>query len=161
MGYTTEADDWEVQGVCQVGVGAGFAGGIWLFEFWSADADYDGFFIFAGLGLGLGGSLGGGGAPMKSIVRQLQGAKTNALQQHEDNFSTLECENKFSAAQLHMAAGRLTTAGGGAAIGYGLVYISAGAFPRKSLFLSQDVSGWGTGVGLNAATTVGLWRNFQ
>jgi hypothetical protein len=161
MGFTTEADDWEVQGVCQVGVGAFAAGGIWLFQFWSADADYDGFFIFAGLGLGLGGSLGGAGAPMTSIIKQLRGAKQNALSSHEDNFTTLTCENSFSASQLNYAAGRLTTAGVSAAMGYGLVYISAGAFPRKSLFLSQDVSGWGTGVGASAATTVGMWKLFQ
>jgi hypothetical protein len=161
MGYYTQADDWEIQGVCQVGFGVGAAGGAWLFEVSSSEADYDGFYFFAGLGFGLGGSLGGGTIPMSSIIRQLQGARSNALQDHEDAWTELSCENTFSASDLNLAMGRLTTASAGFAVGYGLVYISAGAFPRKTLFLSQSVGGWGTGVGAVGATTVGIWKHLQ
>ena len=156
---TNEADDWEVQGVCQAGGGAFFAGGIWVFQFSSSAADFDGFFTFQGMGLGAGGSLGGVSFPMDSILRQIREKKAaNQLQQHMDLWTDLKCENTFSADQLNWAPGRLSTASVGAALGYGLVYISAGALPRKSLFLSQSVGGWGTGVGATAATLVGVWK---
>jgi hypothetical protein len=154
-----EANDWEVQGVCQVGGGAGFAAGIWVFRFWSADADFDGYFTFQGIGLGVGGSVGGANIPMTAIIRQLQdGRGANPIQDHEDNWSNLKCENKFSASQLNLAAGRLTTVAAGAAVQYGYVWISAGAFPRKTLFLNQGSGGFGTGVGATVDSMVGLWK---
>lgn len=157
MAWTTQAKDWAVLGICQMG-GAAFAGGgIWFFDFKSLTAEVSSPFIFIGAGLGLGGSLGGGYFPDLDIFYKTGKA---AVLARGDEYTWLNCENAFSAADLNMAFGRLSTAGVGVALGYGFTFLSAGKgiLKPKSLFLSQSCGGWGTGVGASAITTIGVWQ---
>ena len=62
----------------------------------------------------------------------------------------------FSANDLDVTSGRITSGGVSAAYGYSLTCISAGAFP--TLFASQDVSGWGIGLAAGISSMVGVWQ---
>jgi hypothetical protein len=77
------------------------------------------------------------------------------------SWSSIECDCKFSAADLNWAPGNATTAGAGLAVGYSLLYISAKNLPFKSLFLSQSCNGFSIGAGASAIATVGLWKWVQ
>lgn len=156
MAFLDQADDWMAVGICQVGGGAFAAGGIWLFQFQSYNAgQYSAYFIYTGLGLGAGGSIGGASLPSLGDMLA-NGPDANNMQ-----WSNLTCENPFSANDLNWAAGRVSLASLSAIVGYSILYISAGKFPSTSLFLSQSCNGWGTGVGLAAMTTVGVWKYVQ
>jgi hypothetical protein len=154
MAFLDQADDWLTVGICQVGGGVFFAGGMWLFQFQSYNAgQYSAFFVYAGLGLGAGGSIGG-----ISLPDMLSNGPPDASKMA---WSTLSCDSAFSANDLNWAAGRVSSGSLAAVVGYSDLAISAGKFPSTSLFQSQDCSGWGTGVGINAVTTVGVWKYVQ
>lgn len=146
MGETTKARDWKVAGMANVGGAVTVGAGVWTFVFQSQSAQYSGSFTFAGGGLGLGGSLGGASMPDFS---------TGGL-----SWTSLECDRSFSAMDLHRSAGRLTTAGAGLAVGYGVVIISAFNW-GGSMFSSQECFGGSVGVGASAMTTVGMWNLLQ
>jgi hypothetical protein len=144
MSLSTKANDWEVAGVAQVGGAAAVGGGVWWLEFRSSAAGMKETFMFGGLGIGVGGSVGGASAPDFSTA--------------QPSYSPLACERAFSIHDLNYSAGRLTTAGAGLAVGYGLVYVSAFNFDG-ALFSSQSCHGFTVGVGASAITTVGMWRS--
>jgi hypothetical protein len=154
MAFDTQADDWEVSSICQAGGASGAGGGVWLFNFQSADANFYGAnFIFIGGGMGVGGSIGGASFPNMFKQSRLGGS---ALV-----WSSIQCDRPFSAADLNWAPGRVTTAGLSLSVGYTLLYVSAKNLPFSSLFLSQSCNGPSIGVGATAMATVGLWKWIQ
>jgi len=146
-GDSAKATDWEVCGVAQAGGAVGVAVGTSVWQFRSALANRQANYNFTGAGLGLGGDLGGAGAPSPVDV---------AKNQQPNLWTQLQCDTAFSLNDLNGSSGRITSAGAGFALGYSIVYISAGTFP--SLFHSQNVSGWSVGVGANASVMVGMWN---
>ncbi len=143
MGFETQASDWKVSGVAQVGGAAAVGGGAWTLIFKSDSADYAAMFAFLGGGLGAGGSVGGASMPDFS---------NGGL-----SWTHIECDEAFSAADLNWSAGRLTTAGAGLAVGYGVIIISAFDWGGP-MFSSQECFGGSIGVGASAMTTVGVWK---
>jgi hypothetical protein len=165
MGWKTQADDWKVTGICQIGGGALVGGGMWLFRFQSFDAGREAHdFMFIGAGIGYGGSIGGASIPLGPIIKQamdqifgLRPDKTHSPL----SWSELNCDSAFSADDLNYAPGRVTTGGAGLAVTYSLLYISAKNLPFRSLFRSEPCGGWSTGVGASVITTVGFWKWVQ
>lgn len=143
---TVPATDWECVGVAQVGGAVVIAAGVYCFEFRSRAADVRGQYLFVGGGLGLGGSLGGGAAP---------GPGDFVSNHVPDLWTALECRQPFSADDLHLAYAALSTLGAAGAYGYFVTRITAGW--ANPLFAEQDVSGWGTGVGVVGAMMPGIW----
>jgi len=143
MGNGTKVTDWEVAGVAQVGGAATLGGGAWMFEFKSTLAAVKQAFVFVGAGLGVGGSVGGASAPDFSAGTP--------------SYTAITCDRAFSVDDLSGSAGRLTTAGAGLAVGYGVTIISAFNL-RGSMFSSQECYGISIGVGAGAMTTVGYWH---
>lgn len=62
----------------------------------------------------------------------------------------------FSGSELDLAYASVSSLGAAAAIGYTLMSITAGWM--DPLFTSQDVSGWGTGVGIAGVMLIGVWK---
>jgi hypothetical protein len=143
MGWNTKASDWKVAGAAQVGGAAGLGAGAWTMIFQSEAANWSGMFAFIGGGIGEGGSIGGASMPDLS---------TGGL-----NWSSLTCDQPFSAADLNWSGGRLSTAGAGLAVGYGVVIITAFNM-SGTLFSSQNCFGGTIGVGASIMTTVGVWK---
>ena len=159
MGWTTQAEDWNVTGIMQIGGAEGLGAVAFLFQFQSYDAGQEGHYVaFFGAGLGLGGDLGGASIPMSDIIDSLRGKQQKLPS--ASAFTALECDNPFSMRELNHAPGRLTTAGAGLAVGYSLLFITATRVFHP-LFRSQSCGGWGTGVGASAITTVGYWQWVQ
>ena len=150
MASNSKATDWQACGVATVGGVRIVGAGIWLFEFRSRIADFRGSYILSAGSLGLGGSLGGGAGP--SPVDVISNSKP-------DLWTSLKCARAFSADDLNWAYGALSCLSVSAAYGYSLMGISAGLL--DSLFDSQDVSGWGTGVGATANISVGAWKRLD
>ncbi|HWD00598.1 MAG TPA: hypothetical protein VG456_27765 [Candidatus Sulfopaludibacter sp.] len=146
MGYSTKASDWKVAGAASLGGGAILGAGAWTFMLQSRHANYSGFFVFLGAGLGAGGSLNGASAP---------NLRTGHL-----NWSDIHCESAFSAEDLNLSMGRLTTGSAGLAVGYGLCYLTAFSF-SQIWFESQSCNGLSVGVGAVAATTAGMWKHLS
>ena len=154
MAFQDQADDWLAVGICQAGGGAFAAGGVWLFQFQSFNAgQYSAFFAYMGLGLGGGGSIGG-----ISLPDMLANGPPDTSKMA---WAGLSCDTAFSANDLNWAPGRVSLATLSAVVGYSLLSVSAANFPSTSLFSSQSCNGWGTGVGLAAVTTVGMWKYVQ
>jgi hypothetical protein len=139
--------DWEVCGVAGVGGASELALGSSMWMFRSQMANCLVKFVFVGAGVGGGGDLGGAGAPSPTDV-----ARGTA----SSSWTRLQCNCPFSVQDLNWASGRITSLGAAFAYGYSACFISAGSFP--SLFNSQDVSGWGTGVGLSGSLLLGVWK---
>lgn len=147
MSANQSSADWSCVGVAQVGGGFGVAAGIYCFEFRSLSANFRGTYLFVGGGLGVGGSLGGGVAPSPGDFVNHD--------QVPDLWTPLVCRRPFSGDDLDKAYAALTTLGVGAAYGYAVTSISAGWV--DPLFTDQNVSGWGTGVGVAGAMMPGVW----
>ncbi|MBT0957505.1 hypothetical protein IV417_08905 [Alphaproteobacteria bacterium KMM 3653] len=143
MSRVIKADDWKVAGAAQVGGAAVVGGGVWTFIFQSAHAHFSGMYTFTGFGLGAGGSMGGASMPDFS---------SGGL-----SWTNLECDRSFSADDLDGSAGRLTTAGAGLAVGYGVAIVSAFNW-GGSMFSSQECFGGSIGVGASAITMAGAWN---
>jgi hypothetical protein len=147
MATNVAANDWQVVGVAQVGGVVVVGAAIYLFEFRSLVANCRVTFLFIGAALGGGGDLGGGAGPSPDSVIH----NTNP-----DLWTSISCTRPFSASDLDVSYGALSTLGAAGAYGYFLTGISAGLV--DNLFDSQDVSGWGTGVGAVGAIMAGLWK---
>jgi hypothetical protein len=147
MSTTATGNDWQAVGVAQVGGARIVGGGIYCFEFRSLSADFRGKYLFLGAGVGAGGSLGGGSAP---------GPGDFITNSKPDLWSKIKCKRPFSGDDLDLAYAALSTLAVEGAYGYALTGISAGLI--DPLFDSQDVSGWGTGVGVIGAILVGVWK---
>jgi hypothetical protein len=146
MSINTEAFDWEACGVAQAGGVCGLGAGIFLYEFRSRIANFRGTYLLTGLAIGLGGSLGGGVAPSPWNV---------ATNTQPNLWSSINCTRPFSGDDLDTCYGSVETVGAAGALGYFLTRISGGYGIR--LFDRQNVSGWGTGVGVIGAILPGMW----
>ena len=137
MSKQTQANDWKVSGVAQIGGAAVVGGGVFFFQFLSEQASVKESFIFSAFGLGAGGSAGG-------------------VSLRPDQPTAIRSDQSFSINDLDSSLGRITSATASLSVGYSLVYISAFNF-SGSLFSSQSVSGGSAGVGLGAFTMAGMW----
>lgn len=156
-----KANDWEIAGIAQVGGADVVGAGVYFFEFRSKAADFRGQFIFIGGGLGLGGSVGGASMPAPGDF---------VCARAYSPFSSLRCDRDFSADDLDLVAGRITSAGASFAYGYSVVRVTAftnalAAGPGllvqaflPTLFHSFPASGWGTGVGASVTVFSGIWK---
>jgi hypothetical protein len=146
MGLSTRASDWKALGITQTGFGLLVAGGIFVFDFYSAAAGLCARYTLTATGTGLGGNLSGFGDPA--------------------GWSDIECSGTdtygqpFSAYDLDKCPGHIGSAGAASGVGYGFVYISAGPKPGfpQYLFAVQSVGGFGIGVGASAFSLTGTWR---
>ena len=152
MGYNDIGDDWQACGVASAALGEAVAGSFGFWEFRSKDADCRATFLFAaaGFGVGFSGSAGGGTAPSPSDV---------VHNRQPDLWSDLNCQRKFSVRDLDWTWGQMSNLAAAACIGYQSTTIAAGRSPV--LFTASDVSGWSTGVSLNAAALWGLWKRLS
>ncbi len=150
MGYKDKANDWQACGVAQVGVVAGVGAGLYLFEFRSISANARAKYTLLSVGIGLGGSMGGGVAPSPSDV---------VHNRMPELFSSIKCLRPFSCEDLNHSFAGMKTLSITGGIGYSNTLISAGFFDR--LFYEQDVSGWGTGVGIVGAKLEGVWTGWS
>jgi len=155
MGWNTRTTDWQVCGLGQVGYGAGYASGTYLFCFYSATAGVSGLYLFSGGGMGVGGNASGiinpadygtVSSPWTQLADQSWGGGLRA----------------FSSYDLNGAWGRISSLGvGGLGISYGVTYITAA--PPWSVtqyyFSSQNVGGlgYGPGGGVGGQAIVGQW----
>lgn len=146
MGLDTQANDWQVCGVMQVAAGEGVAAGLMVFDFFSPTAGVSARFTFKGVGMGLGGDASG-----------------TALPDQIGPFgpwSSITADKPFSVWALNGAWGRVTSAGVGMGVTFGVLFITAA--PAWSLlesyFHSQNVGGFSTGAGAGALALVGNWR---
>jgi hypothetical protein len=141
------AADWQCVGIAQVGGAVGLAAGIYCFDFRSQSADFRGTYLFIGGGLGLGGSLGGGMAPSPGdFIHNTP----------PDVWTSLQVQRPFSGSELDLAYASISSLGAAGAYGYTLMSITAGW--ADPLFTTQNVSGWGTGVGVSGAMLIGVWK---
>ncbi len=148
MSFYAIANDWQAVGIAQAG-GARFVGaGIYCFEFRSLSANFRGKYLFVGAGVGLGGSLGGGAGPSP-----IDFISNNV----PDMWTPLACIRPFSGDDLNIKYAVLSTLGAAGSYGYYLTEITAGW--SDQLFRSENVSGWGTGVGGIGAMLVGIWKH--
>ena len=159
MASDIRANDWEFAGVAQLGGEIVLGGGINMFEVRSRRADFRGQYIFAGLGLGAGAGFSGASAPSPGEFRRGRA---------ESPFGGIRCDRDFSADDLHLTSGRISSGSISPMYGYGLMAITAytTAFsayaPAIQLLLpcyfhSVDVSGWGVGVAANVGIIFGQW----
>jgi hypothetical protein len=147
MKLNSKVADWKICGIAQVGGAGGLGAGIWWFELKSDSLGLREPVMFLGAGVGVGGSIGGASGPDLSDLGNAKPA-----------YADLTCDRAFSVGDLDMSAGRITSAGVGLAVGYGLVYISAFNL-NGSMFYSQSVGGLTVGVGAGAIATIGYWRS--
>jgi hypothetical protein len=147
MSKWATGDDWQACGIAQIGAVAGIGAATYFFQFRSQKADFSGAYLFVGGALGLGGDMGGGAGPSPADV---------ATNTRPDLWTSLKCVRAFSADDLNWAYGALSTLAAGVAYGYALTGISGGLV--DPLFTDQEVSGWGTGVGVIGAILAGVWK---
>jgi hypothetical protein len=147
MSQHSQANDWEIAMICQMGGAAGAGGGVFFASVRSVKAMTKAAFLFLGGGFGFGGSIGGGGGP----------SPLDVVRNHvPDMYTSITSPVRFSVDNLDCASGKILTLGAAGAYGYTRMYISAGMFPV--LFSSIDCSGWGTGVGISGTSFVGMWK---
>jgi hypothetical protein len=140
MAFNTEADDWQVLCVYQFGLGLGLAAEVFVFDFFSARADFTGRFRLYGYGSGLGG---------KAVGWTLPGLS---------DWSSLECKHAFSAQQLHDCVATVATASVGVGANIGPCLISGITPTGRMLFEDQDAGGLSGGLSAGAMALAGKWR---
>lgn len=147
MSFSTQASDWEILGLCQIGGAATLGGGVWFFKVRSQTAGVDEMFnLSAGLG-GVGGSIGG--ATLPNLSGQLP-------------YTPITCGQPFSLYDLDGAGGTLLTAGASFVVGYSLLYLGASKFSvGGGLFMNQSCNGWGAGVGASVTWGIGVWTHMR
>ena len=149
MAFSTKVTDWQVCGFSGLAGGAVIAAGLYKFIFYSQQAGVSESFLLKGVGLGVGGNASG------LVVPQDFGDLGSP-------WSSIDCNQAFSAADLRGAWGRLTTLGGGIGIQYALVYLTAAAhfWSTESFFNGQSVGGFSAGsAGAGGLTITGTWRH--
>lgn len=159
MARNLSVSDWEATSVVQMGGAAGGGGGLYFFEFRSKNADFRGQFVFVGGGVGAGGSVGGASAPSPADIYRNKGYNP---------FTKLDCDQAFTANDLDKSVGRISSMGASGAYGYSITCITALKNPYfaaltltlfgDSMFHSQNVGGFGVGVGANVTIFGGVWK---
>lgn len=155
MSLGMKASDWQVCGVMSLAGSDGVGGGLFFFDFYSAKANLTARFTFKGAGVGLGGSYKG-----TSVGGDASGTAVPEDIGPFGPWSSIECTKEFCVWDLNGAWGRLTTLGGGIGLTFGFVFITA-APPwsfSDNYFASQNVGGFGTGVGVTGLILAGNWR---
>jgi hypothetical protein len=147
MGQHSQANDWQIAIICQMGAAGGTAGGLFFADVKSVKAQTRSAFIFIGGGFGFGGSMGGGGGPSPADV---------ARNHVPDMYTSIPCKVRFSVDDLDCTSGSISSMGVGISYGYSCVRISAGMFP--CLFEDVNCNGWGTGFGASGSVLVGMWK---
>ena len=143
MGYYDKATDWQVCSVLSGAVAFEVAGGFFDFDFYSPTAGMTGRLRLGGLGAGVGGNASGTVLPLPG----------------QNPFTSINCDMAFSLDDLNGAWGRITQAGVGTGVGFGVMYLTAAAhfFSFSSFFHSQNIGGWGTSAGAGALSIVGIF----
>jgi hypothetical protein len=158
MSLGIKANDWQACGVLSLAGSDGIGGGLFIFDFFSAKANLTARFTFKGGGVGLGGKYNG-----ESWGGDASGTAMPADVGSFGPWSSIKCSKEFSVWDLNGAWGRLTTLSGGIGLTFGFVYITAA--PPWSIFTnyfaSQNVGGFGTGIGVTGLILVGNWRYKQ
>ena len=155
MSWNTRTTDWQVCGLGQVGYGAGYAAGTYLFCFYSATASVSGLYLFSGGGMGVGGNASG-------VVNPADYGAVSSPWSQLSSFPFVCGVKEFSGNDLNGAWGRISSLGvGGLGVTYGVTYITA-APPwaiTNFYFFSQNVGGlgYGPGAGLGGQAIVGQW----
>ncbi|HEX7815857.1 hypothetical protein [Dyella sp.] len=154
MGWNTKVDDWQVMCVGQLGGGAGAGGGVFLFNFRSAALKEAHRFTFVGGGLAAGGNASGLSVPPDWSLPQA-------------GYGDMKLDRPFSLDDLNLTAGRVSTIGAAAALGYSAMYITAStsavgilaaSIVGGTLFHSVYCGGFGMGVGASGIAAAGIWK---
>lgn len=147
MSQHSAANDWEICIIASIGGAGGGAAGVFFADVRSVKAATRSAFLFIGGGFGFGGSMGSGAFPSPSDI----------VQNHQpDMYTKIPCKVRFSVDDLDCSSGQVTSLGVSAMYGYSIVRISAGMFPV--LFNDVNCNGWGTGVGANGYSVMGVWK---
>ncbi|MGI8811158.1 MAG: hypothetical protein ACR2IH_01355 [Pyrinomonadaceae bacterium] len=145
MGLGDRVDDWQACCVMQAGAAASVAAGLFIIDFYSSTASVSGRFTFKGVGAGVGGNASGTALP----------ANIGPF----GPWSSLDCDKSFSIWDLNGGWGRISTLGVGVGVQFGVAYITAA--PRWSwshaYFHSQNIGGFGTGLGAGGMALIGSW----
>ena len=137
MGFTDEADDWQVLCISSFGAGLLLAAQFFVFDFFSEKADITGRFRLSAFGSGIGGSSAGWVLPRLS------------------DWSALDCKRPFSAQKLHQCAATVATATVDVGANIGPCLISAITPTGVSLFEDQDAGGLSGGLSAGAYALAG------
>ncbi|HME37049.1 MAG TPA: hypothetical protein VKF84_17585 [Candidatus Sulfotelmatobacter sp.] len=140
MGFTDDADDWQVLCIDSVGAGFGLAVMAFIFDFFSEKADITARFRLVAFGSGIGGGSAGWAVPGLS------------------DWSEIDCKRPFSAQKLHQCAATVATATVGVGANIGPCLISAIMPTGVSLFEDQDAGGLSGGLSAGAYALAGTWK---
>jgi hypothetical protein len=140
MGFTTDADDWQVLCISSFGAGLFLAAQFFVFDYFSEEADITARFRLSAFGSGIGGGSAGWALPGLS------------------DWSALDCKRAFSAQTLHQCAATVATATVGVGANVGPCLISAITPTGVSLFEDQDAGGLSGGISAGAYALAGTWK---
>jgi hypothetical protein len=140
MGFTTDADDWQVLCISSFGAGLFLAAQFFVFDYFSEEADFTARFRLSAFGSGIGGGSAGWALPGLS------------------DWSALDCKRAFSAQTLHQCAATVATATVGVGANVGPCLISAITPTGVSLFEDQDAGGLSGGISAGAYALAGTWK---
>ena len=140
MGFTTDADDWQVLCISILVLAS-----VWLHSFsflisTVKTADITARFRLSAFGSGIGGGSAGWALPGIS------------------DWSDLSCKRPFSAQTLHLCSATVATAAVGAGANVGPCLISAITPTGTSLFEDQDAGGLSGGLSAGAYAFAGTWK---
>jgi hypothetical protein len=140
MSATTQANDWEVAGICGVGVAVSAGAGAWLFKFRSQQAGMNDFVAFSGIGLGIGVPAG--------FADSFWNPQYTRINSWYFSLNDLDLSEGF----VEMPALTIIN-------GYNLLNISAMSGKGRWKFHSEPVQGFmGTNLWLNGIKTCGRWK---
>jgi hypothetical protein len=151
MSSSKKATDWQGLSIVTMGGAAGFGAEVVFFQFRSKEANYEGTYLFMGVGGGAGGSLGGAIAPSPSDFAN--GGRNINL------WSDIKALKPFSGDDLDATYLRVDSAGAAGAYGYSVMLVSAGFLGKY--FSAQNIGGWGIGVGVTISAMGGLLKRLS
>jgi hypothetical protein len=160
MGKQTTSSNWSVSGTLSASVSQfGVSGGAYGYNFVNKADNNTYIFVFAGAGFGLSFGLSNVKGVLSALTslgnKILKSMESGALSQID--YTPITVTSPFSASDLDFCPGMQTSGGGSAVVGYSKTKITAGV-KHKDLFLEQDVSGVGLGIGVNASAIIGTWK---
>ena len=145
MSLGQKVSDWQVCAFMQAAAADLIGAGILIFDFYSKSLDLSARFKFRGAGVGAGGNASGMAFPEEIGPF--------------GPWTAIECNESFSVWDLNGAWGRVSAVSGGVGLLFGYEYITAA--PRWSMsrayFYSQNVGGFGYGLGGGGFVFVGSW----